>query len=116
MTSRATTMVGAAHQQIVSKVVKSSASCLIAQDVSHWIFFFFNSSFVMPDIILVRKVKGVGGGVTKESSSCPDDEDVRHCPKAKSSASLELRIGELEEKGTKQKEELGSLYKCTNMR
>lgn len=47
----------------------------------------FNSSFVMPDIILVRKVKGVGGGVTKESSSRPDDEDVRHRPKAKSSAS-----------------------------
>lgn len=46
----------------------------------------FNSSFVMPDVILVRKVKGVGGGVTRESSR-PDDEDVRNRLKAKSSAS-----------------------------
>lgn len=45
----------------------------------------FNSSFVMPDIILVRKVKGVGGGDTKESSR--PDGDVRNRPKAKSSAS-----------------------------
>ena len=46
----------------------------------------FNSSFVMPDIILVRKVKGVGG-VTKEPS-CPGEEDERNLKaKAKSSAS-----------------------------
>ena len=45
----------------------------------------FNSSFVMPDVILVRKVKGVGGGVTKESSRPVEDD--RNRPKAKSSAS-----------------------------
>jgi nonsense-mediated mRNA decay protein 3 len=47
----------------------------------------FNSSFVMPDIILVRKVKRVGGGGVSNESSRLDDEVGRNRPKAKSSAS-----------------------------
>ena len=49
----------------------------------------FNSSFVLPDVVLVRKVKGTGGGAELEDTSAEkaaEDKKARK-GKAKSSAS-----------------------------